>query len=91
MGEDEKWSSVCEDGTDFNGDVVTEKFFGIQQISCYMLGQNWTPVTMVQPPNLAILYDMIWGEREWGPEILYWKGRQNCDVLLWKFTNREAF
>ena len=29
MGEDEKWSSVCEDGTDFNGDVVTEKFFGI--------------------------------------------------------------
>ena len=29
MGEDEKWSSVSEDGTDFNGDVVTEKFFGI--------------------------------------------------------------
>ena len=27
MGEDEKWSSVCEDGTDFNGDVATEKFF----------------------------------------------------------------
>ena len=30
MGKDEKWSSVCEDGTYVNGgDVATENFFGI--------------------------------------------------------------
>ena len=37
MGEDEKWSSVSEDGTDFNGDVATEKFFlefSISAVTC---------------------------------------------------------
>ena len=83
---------LCEDGTDVNGgDVATEKIFEIQHISFYMFAKQWNPCPMVQPPNLVILYDMIWGEREWGPEILYWKGRQNCDVLLRKSTNREAY
>ena len=65
MEEDENLSSVCEDGTDVSGgDVATEKILKFSIYQFFMFAQYWTPVPMVQPPNLVILYDMGNGDQK---------------------------
>ena len=54
--------SVCEDGIYVNGgDVTTEEKFLNLAYQLLHVCPILVPVPMVQPPNLVILYHMIWG------------------------------